>query len=154
MKQHKGKRSIAKMAKNFGVSRSGYYAWENRKPSKHTLEDQALAELIAEIFKHHFSRYGSPRIWAELRDNGIRISRKRVQRLMREHKLRARKHQRWVKTTDSNHGLLISENILDRNFYSAFPGEKWVSDITYLRTGSGWLYLTIVIDLWDRKVIG
>jgi transposase InsO family protein len=73
---------------------------------------------------------------------------------MREHKLRARTHRGWVKTTDSNHGLLISENILDRNFYAAFPGEKWVSDITYLRTSNGWLYLTIVIDLWDRKVIG
>jgi transposase InsO family protein len=142
------------MAKVLRVSRSGYYAWENRKPSKHTTEDQALADLITEIFKHHFSRYGSPRIWVELKDNGIRISRKRVQRLMREHKLRARRPRGWVKTTDSNHGLLISENILDRNFYAAFPGEKWVSDITYLRTSSGWLYLTVVIDLWDRKVIG
>jgi transposase InsO family protein len=124
MKDHKERYSVTKMAKALRVSRSGYYAWENRKPSKHTLEDHALAELIAEIFKHHFSRYGSPRIWVELRDNGIWISRKRVQRLMREHKLRARRPQGWVKTTDSNHGLLISENILDRNFYTAFSGEK------------------------------
>jgi transposase InsO family protein len=154
MKDHKERYSVTKMAKALRVSRSGYYAWENRKMSKHTLEDQVLAELIAEIFKHHFSRYGSPRIWAELKDNGIRVSRKRVQRLMREHKLRARKPRGWAKTTDSNHGLVISENILDRNFNAAFPGEKWVSDITYLRTGSVWLYLTVVIDLWDRKVIG
>ena len=154
MKQHKGKRSIAKMAKIFRVSRSGYYAFESRIPSKHAMEEQELSELIAQIFKRHLSRYGSPRIWAELKDKGIRISRKRVERIMRKHKLRARRPRGWIKTTDSNHGLSISENILARNFHAAFPGEKWVSDITYLRTGSGWLYLTVVIDLWDRKVIG
>jgi transposase InsO family protein len=154
MKQHKEKHPIAKTAKHFGVSRSGYYAWESRKPGKKALEDKLLAELIREIFKHHFSRYGSPRIWAELKCSGIRVGRKRVERLMREHTLRAKRPRGWVKTTDSNHGLLISGNILDRNFRAAFPGEKWVSDITYLRTGSGRLYLAVIIDLWDRKVIG
>jgi transposase InsO family protein len=154
MKEHKEKRSISKMAKMFGVSRSGYYAWKDRKPSKHDLEDLALAEIIKEIFDSHFSRYGSPRIWAELNHVGIKVSRKRVIRLMKKLKLHARKPRRWLKTTDSNHNLPVSQNLLNRGFCASFPGEKWVSDITYLRAGSGWLYLTVIIDLWDRKVIG
>jgi transposase InsO family protein len=154
MKEHKGIRSISKMAKAFRVSRSGYYAWEGRKPSKHGLEDLSLAEIIKEIFDSHYGRYGSPRIWADLKDAGIKISRKRVVRLMREQKLQAKRPERWLKTTDSNHGLPISGNILDRGFHAACPGEKWVSDITYLRANGCWLYLTVIIDLWDRKVIG
>ena len=142
------------MAKIVGVSRSGYYAFERRKPSQHESEDQELAELIKEIFEDHCSRYGSPRVWQELKSIGWRISRKRVERLMREHKLWARRRRKYVKTTDSSHGLEVAENLLNRDFQAAYPGEKWVSDITYLRTIIGWLYLTVVIDLWDRKVIG
>jgi transposase InsO family protein len=154
MKQHNDKRSISKMAKVFRVSRSGYYTWEIREPSKHDSEDLALAEIIKEIFNSHFGRYGSPRIWAELKHAGIKVSRKRVARLMQKLKLHAKKPRRWLKTTDSNHNLAISPNHLNREFSAAFPGEKWVSDITYLRAGGGWLYLTVIIDLWDRKVIG
>jgi transposase InsO family protein len=154
MKQHKNTRSISKMAKVFRVSRSGYYAWEGREPGKRRLEDLALAEIVKEIFFSHFGRYGSPRIWAELKHAGIKISRKRVARLMKKLKLHAKKPRKWLKTTDSNHGLPIAENILDRKFYAEYPGQKWVSDITYLRTNGGWLYLTVIIDLWDRKVIG
>jgi transposase InsO family protein len=154
MKQHKGKSSIAKMAKFFRVSRSGYYAWEKRKPSKHELEDLVLAKIIKKIFESHFSRYGSPRIYAELKDVGIKISRKRVARLMKKLRLCVKTPKKWQQTTDSNHDLYVSRNILARNFKASFPGEKWVSDITYLRTSSGWLYLTVIIDLWDRKVIG
>jgi len=154
MEEHKKLYRVMKMAKVLGVSRSGYYAWEKRKTSKHLEEDLFLAELIQEIFENHYGRYGSPRIWAELKDLGYKVSRKRVERLMREKKLVARIPVKWVKTTDTNHGLPIADNILDRDFHAAFPGEKWVSDITYLGTDSGWLYLTVVIDLWDRKTIG
>jgi len=154
MKQHKELFAIAKMAKVLGVSRSGYYAWEKRGPSCHAVTDQQLAELIKALFGKHYKRYGSPRIWHELKSLGWRISRKRVERLMRELKLYARKPRKYVKTTDTNHDLQVADNILGRDFSAAFPGEKWVSDITYLRTDIGWLYLTVVIDLWDRKVIG
>jgi transposase InsO family protein len=154
MKQHKEQHAIAKMAQVLGVSRSGYYSWEGRKKSCHDAEDEILAELIRHIFEDHFSRYGSPRVWQELRGLGWRVSRKRVERLMREQKLWARKPKKWTKTTDTNHKLPVSANILGQDFYAALPGEKWVSDITYLRTDSGWLYLTVVIDLWDRKVVG
>jgi len=154
MKQHKERCTIAKMAKVLGVSRSGYYAWEARKPSRHAEEDRFLEELIGDIFEDHFGRYGSPRIWQELKSLGLRISRKRVERLMREKKLAARRPQNWAKTTDSSHNLPVASNILGRDFHASFPGQKWVSDITYLYTSGGWLYLTVIIDLWDRKVIG
>jgi len=154
MKEHKERYSVKKMAGTLGVSRSGYYAWERRKPSRHEREDQELAELIKRIFDEHYSRYGSPRVWEELKFMGWRISRKRVERLMREQKLRARRRRKYIKTTDSAHGLVAADNILNRNFYAVYPGEKWVSDITYLRTTDGWLYLATVLDLFDRKVVG
>ena len=154
MKQHKERCAIAKMASEFGVSRSGYYEWEKRKSSHQAKEDKILAELIKDIFNDHHGRYGSPRIWHELKSMGMQISRKRVARLMREQKLIARKPQNWAKTTDSNHNLPVAANIMGRDFNAAFPGEKWVSDITYLYTSGGWLYLTVIIDLWDKRVIG
>jgi transposase InsO family protein len=154
MKDYRNRFSVTKMAKELGVSRSGYYAWENRELSRHAEEDRLLAELIELIFNDHYGRYGSPRIWQELKSMGWHISRKRVAKLMRKHGLKARKRQKWAKTTDSNHDLRISENVLGQDFQAALSGEKWVSDITYLPTDSGWLYLTAIIDLWDRKVIG
>jgi len=154
MKEYQNQYSFTKMAKVLGVSRSGYYAFEGRKPSRHEQEDQELTQLIKRIFKDHHSRYGSPRVWEELKSVGWRVSRKRVERLMRKEKLWARRRRIYVQTTDSSHGLVGAENILNRDFRAAYPGEKWVSDITYLRTTFGWLYLTVVIDLWDRKVIG
>ena len=145
---------VTKMAGVLGVSRSGYYAWIEKKSSNHEKEDKELSELILQIFKKHRGRYGSPRIWAELKDKKRYVSRKRVERLMRELKLQARKRRKRIYTTDSKHRLEISENILNRQFHAQFPGEKWVSDITYLRTNEGWLYLTTILDLFDRKIIG
>jgi transposase InsO family protein len=154
MKEYKKQYSVTKMAMVLGVSRSGYYAWERREMSFREKENQKLTELIKGIFNEHKRRYGSPRVWEDLKSMGWRISRKRVERLMRKEKLWARRHRKYVKTTDSSHGLVIADNILNRDFQAAYPGEKWVSDITYLRTNSGWLYLTVILDLWDRKVIG
>jgi len=152
MKGHKTKYSVMKMAKVLGVSRSGYYAWEKRKDWKD--KDQELVELIRSIFAEHRGRYGSPRVWAELKGQGWQVSRKRVERLMKEQRLRAYRRRKFIKTTDSSHHFTVSANILNRGFRADFPGEKWVSDITYLRTNGGRLYLTVVLDLWDRKVIG
>jgi transposase InsO family protein len=143
------------MARVLGVSRSGYYAWLERKPGEREVEDRELIELIRKIFEAHRGRYGSPRVWEELKGtHGLKISRKRVERLMREHGLQARRRRKYVVTTDSGHGLEAAANILNREFSAAGPGEKWVSDITYLRTSAGWLYLTAIMDLWDRKIIG
>lgn len=155
MHKHQGRYGVTKMAGVFGVSRSGYYAWLARGPSRHEREDRELTALITQIFYDHIRRYGSPRVWEELRDTyGWRVSRKRVERLMKEAGLRSRRRRKFVVTTDSSHTLAVAENILNRGFTAAGPGEKWVSDITYLRTTSGWLYLTCILDLWDRKVIG
>ena len=154
MKEHKYLYAIAKTAKVLGVSRSGYYAWEQRKTSRHEEIDLELSNLIRQIFKEHRGRYGSPRVWEELKGLGWRVSRKRTERLMREQGLKAKRRRKRVKTTDSRHSLPVAENILNRDFRALYPGAKWVSDITYLRADSGWLYLTVIIDLWDRKVIG
>jgi len=154
MHGHKHKYSIMKMAKVLGVSRSGYYAWERRDGSRDKWKGQELSEMIRRIFAAHLGRYGSPRIWAELKGRGWQVSRKRVERLMKLQRLRAYRRRKFIKTTDSNHHFSVSANILNRDFKASFPGEKWVSDITYLRTSGGRLYLTVVLDLWDRKVIG
>jgi transposase InsO family protein len=93
-------------------------------------------------------------VWEELKNRGWQVSRKRVERLMREEKLTGRKLRKRAQTTDSCHRLATAGNILNRDFQASFSGEKWVSDITYLRIDKGWLYLTVVLDLFDRKVIG
>jgi transposase InsO family protein len=143
------------MAKELGVSRSGYYAWLSRGTSRREKEGMELLKLITQIFEGHFGRYGSPRIWRELAEGfNRRVSRKRVERLMKKHGLRAKAGRKWVRTTDSRHSLPVAENLLNRDFTAVRPGSKWVSDITYLRTADGWQYLTAILDLWDRKVIG
>ena len=98
--------------------------------------------------------YGSPRITEELRVNGWRVFVNRVARIMKGAELRARKPKRFKVTTDSKHNYPVAPNLLDQVFYASRPGEVWVSDITYVRTKKGWLYLTLIIDLYDRKVIG
>ena len=122
--------------------------------SRHDEVDLELSELIRKIFDKHSGRYGIPRVWVELKGLGWEVSRKRVERLMKAMGLRARRRRKWVKTTDSHHKHEVAENILNRDFRALYPGAKWVSDITYLRTESGWLYMTVILDLWDRKVIG
>jgi transposase InsO family protein len=154
MHENKKRHTVMKMAKILKVSRSGYYSWAGRGLSTHEKEDRELSELIAKIFEEHHGRYGSPRIWAELKERNLRVSRKRVERLMRELKLQARKLKKHIVTTDSNHHYEAAENILNREFHAAYPGAKWVSDITYLRSNEGWLYLATILDLYDRKVIG
>ena len=155
MRKHQGQYGVKKMAGDLGVSRGGYYAWLKRKPCKHETEDLELLDMIIGIFEGNKGRYGSPRIWRELVEKfNRRISRKRVERLMRKEKIQAKKKRKRVKTTDSGHSEPVSENVLGRDFKAFSPGEKWVSDITYLRTLCGWIYLTVIIDLYDRKVIG
>jgi len=154
MQHYQERYTLTKMAKVLGVSRSGYYAFEGRKMSRHEEVDLELSGIIRKIFDEHYGRYGIPRIWVELKNLGLRVGRKRVERLMRAMGLKARRRRKWVKTTDSQHKFEVAENILNRNFRSLYPGAKWVSDITYLRTDTGWLYMTVILDLWDRKVIG
>jgi transposase InsO family protein len=153
---HRNEYTIREMAKIFGVSSSAYYRWVKKGVSARRKEaDAELVDLIRRIQEQHHYRYGSPRVREALdREYGKRVSRKKVARLMRENGLNARRRRKFIPTTNSNHGLPVCENNLNREFHADRGGEKWVSDITYLRTLAGWVYLTVVLDLYDRKVIG
>ena len=155
LKANKDKYTIKEMTGLLGVSRSAYYKWARGGISLRRKEaDAEILCLIRQIVTEHHQRYGSPRVRQELIKRGICISIKKVARLMRENGLNARRKKKYTKTTDSNHNYRVSENILNREFYAEKPGQKWVSDITYLRTAEGWLYETVVLDLCDRKVVG
>lgn len=155
MKAHRFKFAIEKMCKVFKVSRSGYYDWIERKPSARALENQKAVEMIRAIHQQSKGRYGSPKITEALKIRGMKLSRPRVARLMRSKGIRSIVHKKFrVATTDSKHNYPIAENLLNRDFKANEPGKVWVSDITYIRTAQGWLYLTIIMDLFDRKIIG
>jgi len=154
MDDHRKRWALVRMARVLEVSPSGYYAWKKRNPSARAMSDLALIEKIREIQERHKRRYGSPRVHAELISMGIKVSRKRVARLMRENDLSCLRRKRFLITTDSRHHEPIAPNILDRQFAVAEPNMVWVSDITYLPTAEGWLYLCVVIDLFDRMVVG
>ena len=155
MKDHRHEYTVEKMCAFFGFGKSGFYDWLTRKPSKRAEERKILAAEIQLLHSSSKGRYGSPKITMDLRDRGFAASRPRVARIMKELGLRSVVAGKFrVCTTDSNHGFMISGNILDRNFTARGPSRVWVSDITYIRTEQGWLYLTIIMDLYDRKIIG
>ena len=136
------------------VSRAGFYAWQRRKPAARTHADERLGLEIAAIHAESRRRYGSPRIHAELTERGCRTSRKRVARLMRTRGLAARRRRRFRITTHSQHAWALAPNHLARQFERATPDQAWVTDITYIWTGEGWLYLAIVLDLCSRFAVG
>lgn len=138
----------------FRVSRSGYYSWLCSNISLRGNENQKLTGQILKVYADSKNTYGSPRIAKELNREGIKVSRPRVARLMQKAKIRGVIKRKFRATTDSEHKFAIVENKLERNFKPGIIGVAWVSDITYIKTRQGWLYLTTVIDLGDRKVIG
>lgn len=155
MKDNMNRFPIEKMSKVLKVSRSGFYGWLNDDPSERSLQNRELTGRIRSIHEHSRKSYGSPRITAELKAQGISVSRPRVARLMKASGIRSCIGKRYrVCTTDSNHGFHIAPNLLERNFTAESIGKAWVSDITYVRTAQGWSYLTTIIDLADRMVIG
>ncbi|SFF38719.1 Integrase core domain-containing protein [Spirosoma endophyticum] len=143
------------MCKVLHVSRSGYYYWLAQRPTKRARENQAITEIISSLFTASNGRYGSPKITRDLKAQGINVSRPRVARLMKQANLKSITQKKYVvTTTDSKHAYPVAENHLNRQFNPVKPGLAWVSDLTYIRTGEGWLYLTMIMDLYDRKVIG
>ncbi len=136
------------------VSKSGYYAWLGRDPSRRALEDEKLRPKIVAAFERGRGTYGSVRVQNELVAQGFEIGRRRVARLMGEMDLAGLPARKFQTTTDSNHSKPIAPNILDRAFWAKRPNEKWAGDITYIWTAEGWLYLATVIDLYSRKVVG
>ena len=146
--------SVLEMCRVLRVSRSGYYRWLKRKPSRRKLDNQRLDTEIREIYDGSKGRYGSPKITQELRDRGRRVGKNRVAKRMRTAGLRSKIRRKYRVTTDSKHHFAVSPNVLERNFTAPAADKVWVSDITYLATGSGWLYLTVIIDLFSRMVVG
>lgn len=147
--------SVAVLCELLGVARSGYYAWRRSEPGRRAQANEALMQQIEQVFEQSRRTYGSPRVTAELRQQGHRCNHKRVERLMREKRLRARPRRRWrPRTTESRHDQPIAPNLLPERGRPQATNQVWVSDITYLRTAEGWLYLAAVMDLYSRRVIG
>jgi transposase InsO family protein len=142
------------MCKVFKVSPASYYDWLKSGPSTRWKENDKLQSEIRDIFEDSHETYGSPRITEELRAKGRLVGQNRVAKIMRACGYRARKPRKFKATTDSKHNYPIAPNLLDQDFNVKRSGEVWVSDITYVRTNNGWLHLTVIIDLYDRKVIG
>ena len=137
------------------VFQRGYRAWKRGGgPWKQRLTDTQPITLMRSIHAEYYGAYGSPRMIRELRERGCPVSKGRLERLMRENGIRARHKRRYKATTDSRHGLPVAPNLLDRQFEPSAPNQVWTFDITYIWTTEGWLYLAIVLDLFNREVVG
>jgi len=146
--------SVKMMCRLLSVSVSGYYGWRDRPPSKRALENAELADKIKAIFDEEKSRAGAKRLAKRLKAEGTPIGRHRIARIMRLNGWRAKAAKKFKATTNSNHKLPVAPNLLGQNFAASNPNEKWASDITYVWTEEGWLYLAVVMDLYSRMVVG
>ena len=158
---HKKQWPVSLQCEVLNVSVSGYFEHQHRKGagqqsagSRKRISDEALLVHIKAAHAGSKGEYGWPRIWKELRANGVKVGKERIQRLMKQHGIKARGKRKYVVTTDSKHNLPIAPNLLNRNFQPGQPNAVWSSDITYIQTDEGWLYLAAVIDLHSRQVVG
>lgn len=154
IEQYKQEFPVIVMCRILDVSESGFYAWRKRPACQRCREDAQLTQDIQQVFERHQGRYGSPRIYRELKDGGRKIARKRVARLMREADISARRKRRRLLTTKRDATHPVAPNILNREFSATAPNTKWVTDITYIPTTAGWLYLAVILDLYSRAVVG
>lgn len=144
------------MSRVLDVSRSGFYAWQQRR-GQTSSRSQLRAQLdhqVAEAFVAHKSRYGSPRLTRDLADQGAVYDKKTVAKSLQRQALRAKAAKKFKATTNSQHNLPVAPNVLDQDFTATAPNQKWVGDISYLWTEEGWVYLAVVIDLYARCVVG
>lgn len=152
--KYHGKYPVRSACALLGISRSGYYAWRNRKPSQREHCNQILINHIHQVYKQSRKIYGSPRVHAQLIKQGIGCNQKTVAKYMRQNGLKGQRKYRKVVTTNSKHEFPVAPNLLKREFQAERPDQKWVGDITYIRTAEGWLYLAGVLDLFSRKLVG
>lgn len=145
---------VKKMCRCLGVSRSGYYAYKRRPVSKRQRANERLLVEIRTIYRKNRGVYGSPRIARQLRDGKFKCGKNRVARLMRINGIFAKTKRRFKVTTNSRHKYPVSENLINRQFKAAVPNRLWVSDITYIWTDEGWLYLSVILDLYSRMIVG
>ena len=150
----KAEHSVKTLCHVLGVSRSGFHAWERRAPSDRQLADAWLSERIREIHAESRQTYGARRVHAALRHRGVRVGRKRVERLMRRLGLSGLVPRRYRRTTIRVPGVRIADDLVDRDFNATAPNQLWVADIKYVRSWQGWLYLAAVIDCYSRRVVG
>lgn len=146
--------SVSMMCRLMQVSRSGFYAWRERPESRRCIEDRRLRALIRSTHRANRRCYGSPRVHRDLIEQGISVGRHRVARLMRQDGLRGKRRRRFRITTQSAHKNPIAANVLQRAFAPSGPNQAWASDLTYLWTAEGWLYLCVILDLYSRRVVG
>lgn len=153
--RHRDAFDVGRMCRVLGVTRSGYYAWRSRPASGRQVRRVDLTERIGTVFEASRASYGSPRVTVELKAQGVSVCRNTVAKYMRIAGLAVKKRRRFVpKTTDPDHPHPIAANVLDRAFTAPGPDRRWVSDLTYIWTDEGWLYLSVVIDLFSRRVVG
>ena len=151
----KGEHSVRMLCELLGVSPSGYYGWRQRRPTKRQSEDAALAAKIAAAHKASRRTYGAPRILEDLREEGIHTSKRRCTRLMKAQGLRGKKkNRRKPRTTDSSHAQPVAPNVIAERPAPTGPNQAWRTDITYLRTAEGWLFLAAILDAWSRRIVG
>ena len=154
IRTHRAEFSLSALCRAMQVSRAGYYAWSQRSPSARSEANALLTERIKAVFSDSNGTYGSPRLYTELKEQGLTCSEKRIARLMCLASLCAVRPKRFVVTTDSDHAFPVAENVLAREFTCDTPNAKWSSDLTYVWTGEGWLYLAVILDLFSRRVVG
>jgi putative transposase len=143
-----------RLCKVLGVSQSGYFAWKDRPASRRQREDMVMLAHVRSAYALSHETYGSPRMTRELQDSGFAIGRRRTARLMPENCLHARQKRRLKRTTDSQHAFPVAPNIIDQDFAATGTNQKWGVDISHIWTREGWLYLSVVIDLFSRRVVG
>ncbi len=154
MKANQAEYPIRRLCELLGVSTSGYYAWLGRPESARTVADRALTESIVEYWKRSRRSYGAPRIHADLTDEGIRVGRKRVARLMRNAAIQGITRRKWIRTTIRDDKARPAPDLVQRRFSADAPNEIWVADITEIPTWEGPLYLAAVQDVWSRRIVG
>lgn len=154
MKKHCSTFQVEKMAKVLKVSRSSYYSWKKRGKSKRRKENEILLVHIKNIYYTHKGNYGSPRITSELEDMNIECGHNRVAKLMKENNIVAKTKKKYKSTTKSKHDKPVAPDLLNKNFSAPEKNQIWTSDITYIWTKEGWLYLAVVLDIFSRKIVG
>jgi putative transposase len=150
----KAEHSVKTLCRVLGVSRSGFHAWERRVPSDRELADAWLGEQIRAIHDQSRQTYGARRVHAALRHRGVRVGRKRVERLMRTLRLSGLVPKRYRRTTIRVPGVRVATDLVERDFNPSGPNQLWVADIKYVRSWQGWLYLAAVVDCYSRRVVG
>lgn len=156
IKDHRSEFTMKKMCQILKISTSGFYHWLNRVPSLRTLQNDRLKQRVLELYTEHNGMAGSPMITADLHDDPefFDVSENRVAKLMRKMDLKCKTIKKYVVTTDSKHNEPVAPNLLNRRFDVEMPNKVWVSDITYLKVGRQWYYLTVFIDLFSRSIVG